>query len=99
VDVDLVLVTATVTTRDGRLVNGLARENFQVIEDKIPQDIVYFSTEDTPLSECGNHLDISGSMKDKLKTAVETATVFYESLAHPLGVGTGRQGYLYAVMA
>jgi len=75
VDVDLVLATVTVTLRDGRFVTGLEKENFKLSEDKVPQDIVYFSSEDIPLS-VGIILDVSGSMKDKLKTAVEAAITF-----------------------
>jgi Ca-activated chloride channel family protein len=73
--VDLVLANVTVTLRDGRFVTGLEKENFKLAEDKVPQDIVYFSSEDIPVS-VGIILDVSGSMKDKLKTAVEAAVTF-----------------------
>src|ERR1700752_3871642 len=59
VDVDLVLVTATVTAQDGRFVTGLEKENFKVAEDKVPQDIAYFSSEDIPVS-VGIIFDVSG---------------------------------------
>jgi len=75
VDVDVVLATATVTDRDGRFVTGLEKENFKISEDKVPQDIVYFSSEDVPVS-VGIIFDVSGSMKDKLKTAVQAALTF-----------------------
>jgi Ca-activated chloride channel family protein len=75
VDVDLVLANVTVTDRNGRFVTGLERENFKLVEDKVPQEIAYFSSEDIPLS-VGIILDVSGSMKDKLKTAVEAAITF-----------------------
>jgi len=75
VDVDLVLATVTVTDRSGRFVSGLEKENFKLSEDKVPQEITYFSSEDIPLS-VGIILDVSGSMKDKLKTAVEAALTF-----------------------
>jgi Ca-activated chloride channel family protein len=74
-DVDLVLATVTVTDRSGRFVTGLEKENFKLTEDKVPQEITYFSSEDVPLS-VGIILDVSGSMKDKLKTAVEAAITF-----------------------
>jgi Ca-activated chloride channel family protein len=77
-DVDLVLATATVSTPDGRLVTGLEKEHFSVTEDKIGQDIVYFSAEDAPLS-VGIIFDVSGSMKYKLKTAIEAAITFMKS--------------------
>lgn len=75
VDVDLVLTTVTVTDRTGRYVTGLEKENFTLTEDKVPQDLLYVSSEDIPLS-VGIILDVSGSMKDKLKTAVEAAITF-----------------------
>src|SRR5262245_55041080 len=75
VDVDIVLANVTVTLRDGRFVTGLEKENFKLFEDKVPQEITYFSSEDIPLS-VGIILDVSGSMKDKLKTAVEAAITF-----------------------
>lgn len=78
IDVDLVLATVTVTDREGRFVTGLDKENFKISEDKVPQDIVYFSSEDIPVS-VGIVFDISGSMKDKLKTAVEAAITFLKS--------------------
>ena len=75
VDVDVVLATVTVTDKAGRFVTGLEKENFKVSEDKVAQEISYFSSEDIPLS-VGIILDVSGSMKDKLKTAVEAAITF-----------------------
>jgi len=78
IDVDLVLATVTVTDRNGRFVTGMDKENFKISEDKVPQDITYFSSEDIPLS-VGIILDVSGSMKDKLKTAVEAAITFMKS--------------------
>ncbi len=75
VDVDVVLATATVTDRDGRFVTGLEKENFKIAEDKVQQEITYFSSEDVPVS-VGIVFDISGSMKDKMKTAVQAAMTF-----------------------
>jgi Ca-activated chloride channel family protein len=75
VDVDVVLATATVTADDGRFVSGLEKENFKIYEDKVPQEIAYFSSEDIPVS-VGIIFDVSGSMKDKLKTAVDAAFTF-----------------------
>jgi Ca-activated chloride channel family protein len=75
VDVNLVLATATVTDREGRYVTGLEKENFKISEDKVPQDILQFSSEDIPVS-VGIVFDVSGSMKDKMKTAVQAAITF-----------------------
>jgi Ca-activated chloride channel family protein len=75
VDVDLVLVNATVTDPQNRYVTGLEQGHFQIWEDKVEQEIAYFSSEDVPLS-VGIIFDISGSMKDKLSVARDAAVTF-----------------------
>jgi VWFA-related protein len=61
VDVDVVQVTATVTDGSGRFVRGLARNEFRVLEDKVPQRITHFAAENVPL-ELVVAIDISDSM-------------------------------------
>lgn len=75
VDVDLVLLNATVTDSSNRFITGLQKDHFQVWEDKIEQDILYFSAEDVPLS-VGIVFDISGSMENKLIPARNAASTF-----------------------
>jgi len=75
VDIDLVLLTATVKDRANKYVAGLTKENFQVWEDKTEQQIQYFSEEDVPLS-VGIVFDISGSMANKLAAARLAASTF-----------------------
>ena len=75
VDVDLVLLHASVTDRRNKFVNGLEKEHFRVWEDKIEQQIEYFSTESVPLS-VGIIFDVSGSMEDKLTYARAAANTF-----------------------
>ena len=78
VDVDLVLVNATVSDSLGRMVTDLGREHFQLWEDKVEQKIEYFSAEDIPLS-IGLIFDATGSMKDKISTARDAATTFLKT--------------------
>jgi Ca-activated chloride channel family protein len=78
IDVDLVLVNATVTDSLNRYVSGLDPEHFQIREDKIEQKIEYFSAEDVPVT-VGLIFDVSGSMKDKISTAREAAQTFLKS--------------------
>ncbi|MBI4472204.1 MAG: VWA domain-containing protein [Acidobacteria bacterium] len=78
IDVDLVLVTATVTDPQNRFVTGLEQENFQVFEDRVEQKIEYFSSEDVALT-VGIVFDVSGSMKDKLSTARDAAVTFLKT--------------------
>jgi Ca-activated chloride channel family protein len=78
IDVDLVLVNATVTDSLNRYVSGLGEEHFQIWEDKVEQKIEHFSAEDVPIS-VGIIFDVSGSMKDKIGTAREAAATFIRS--------------------
>jgi Ca-activated chloride channel family protein len=78
-DVDLVLVNATVTeSLKNRPVRGLDKKDFQVYEDKVEQKIAYFSSEDVPVS-VGIIFDVSGSMKDKITAAQRAAATFFKS--------------------
>jgi len=78
IDIDLVVLNAAVTDRDGRPVTGLDKNQFHVWEDKVQQDIQYFSTEQIPAS-VGVVFDISGSMADKLPVAREAVAKFLSS--------------------
>ena len=77
-DVNLVLVPAVVTDRKGATVNGLTRDNFRVLENKVPQDIVALSNQDAPCS-IGIVLDLSGSMRTKLRAATDAVRAFLET--------------------
>ena len=78
IDVDLVLVNATVTDSLNRYVSGLESNHFQIWEDKLEQKIEYFSAEDVPIS-IGVIFDVSGSMKDKISTARQAAATFLKT--------------------
>jgi len=78
IDVDVVLVNATVTDSLNRYVSGLESEHFQIWEDKVEQKIETFSAEDVPVS-VGVIFDVSGSMKDKIDTARVAANTFLKS--------------------
>src|ERR1700756_3667905 len=78
VDVDLVLVNATVSDSKGRMVTGLEQENFRVWEDKVEQKVEYFSSEDTPMS-IGLIFDATGSMEDKISRARDAAVSFLKT--------------------
>jgi Ca-activated chloride channel family protein len=59
--IELTSVAATVVDRDGRLVTGLTRDDFDVFEDGTRQPITQFTNERVPLS-LGVLLDTSDSM-------------------------------------
>lgn len=77
-DVNLVLVPTVVTDRKGAAVSGLTRDNFTVLEDKVPQPIVSLGNEDAPCS-VGIVLDLSGSMRTKLRAATDALRAFLEA--------------------
>src|SRR5262245_61602999 len=78
VDVDMVMINASVTTADNKLVTNLKASDFQVFEDRIEQSIRYFSTEEQPLS-LGIVFDISHSMQNKIELAREAAQTFLQT--------------------
>lgn len=73
--VELVMVPVTITDDLNRPILGLDQENFQLFENKKPQQIKNFSSEDMPVS-IGIILDTSGSMGDKLERAREAVHQF-----------------------
>ena len=77
-DVNLVLVSGSVTDPMQRLVTGLAPENFEIFEGKKAQPIRHFSREDAPVS-VGIILDTSGSMKDKMERVREAVNQFCQA--------------------
>jgi Ca-activated chloride channel homolog len=78
VDVNLVLVSVTITDPMNRLVTGLDKENFMVFEGKDQQDIRHFSSEDSPVS-IGVIFDMSGSMASKIERAREAVVEFFKT--------------------
>src|SRR5579863_1635264 len=77
-NVDLVVLQATVRDHKGAPVPGLLKENFQVYEDKAPQQIESFSHEDVPVT-VGLVVDNSGSMRSKRSDVIAAAMAFVRS--------------------
>ena len=78
VNVDLVVLQATVGGRDGAFAPDLAERNFAVYEDGVRQTIKLFRHEDAPVT-VGLAIDHSGSMRAKLPEVVAAARTFVES--------------------
>ena len=78
VDVNLVVLHATVRDKKGGFVSGLRSEDFQVYEDRIPQKTRFFSHEDVPVT-VGLVVDHSGSMRSKFTDVVTAALDFARS--------------------
>jgi len=78
VDVDLVVLQATVLDKKGGFVSGLTERNFRVFENDVPQTIRNFEHEDVPVA-VGLIVDNSGSMQRKRKDVVAAALAFVHS--------------------
>jgi Ca-activated chloride channel family protein len=78
VDVPLVLVPVHVITPLGASVTTLKQENFRLFEDNVAQTIRAFVKEDAPVS-VGLLFDTSGSMRTKIRKAVDAAAEFFKS--------------------
>jgi len=77
-NVDLVLVSVTVTDDWNRIVTGLEKENFAVMEGNEVQEVRHFSSEDAPIS-LGVIFDMSGSMAEKIIKAREAVVEFFKT--------------------
>ena len=87
VDVDVIQVTAVVTSNDGRFVPRLTQRDFRVLEDDRPQPITSFASEDIPL-ELVTAIDVSSSMEEALPHVRTAAKTFLAGLAaHGQGHG------------
>jgi Ca-activated chloride channel homolog len=76
--VEMVVLNATVRDHRGVLVSGLAKEDFQVYEDGIPQQIERFSHEDIPVA-VGLIIDNSTTMGPKRPEVIASALAFAHS--------------------
>lgn len=76
---DLVLIPVTVTDNLNRFVLGLQKEDFQLFEDGVEQNVSLFSGEDAPLS-VGLVFDKSGSMAYKLGSSRDASVQLLNAL-------------------
>ncbi len=81
-DVEVVNILATVRDRKGRYVADLSRQDFDVYEDGVKQNIEYFNYESgeqaQPLTIV-MLIDTSGSVKDKLRFEQQAASEFLQA--------------------
>jgi len=75
---DLVSLPVTVTDAYNRLVTGLDSHHFEIYEDKVKQEISFFSDDDAPVN-LGIVFDVSGSMKGKLDRARDALKAFIQT--------------------
>lgn len=80
-NVDMVRLPVTIVNKDGNFVNGLAEDNFRVLENNTPQKISAFSHADIPIS-VGLVIDNSGSMRSK-RARVNAAAMTFVQTSNP----------------
>jgi Ca-activated chloride channel homolog len=80
-DVDLVVLHVTVTDQKGDFVPDLTRNEFQIFEDKIQQNVSMFSRDDIPVT-MGLVIDNSGSMREK-RAQVNAAAMTFVRTSNP----------------
>ena len=78
VNVDLVVLNATVRDSKGRFAPDLGEQDFAVYEDGVRQSISLFRHEDIPVT-VGLVVDHSSSMKPKIRDVIAAARTFVES--------------------
>jgi len=78
VDVNLVVLHATVLDKKGHMVNDLGQTDFRVVEDGIAQKLSVFSHADIPVT-MGIVIDDSGSMKEKRQSVNASAVTFVKT--------------------
>jgi Ca-activated chloride channel family protein len=78
VNVDLVVLHATVRNRNGGFASDLQQQDFAVYEDGVRQSIRLFRHEDIPVT-VGLVIDHSGSMKLKLPEVITAARTFVQT--------------------
>ncbi|NBO65118.1 MAG: VWA domain-containing protein [Acidobacteria bacterium] len=69
---DLVVLDVSVIDQNNNPIFDLKKEDFQVLEDKVPQSIEDVSRSEVPVS-LGLVIDTSGSMRAKLQTVTDAA--------------------------
>lgn len=78
---DSVVLTVTVTDKNGRVVRGLDKSAFSIYDSKNPQEISFFAAEDEPVS-IGILFDLSGSMKRNALEIVREALLRFIRLSN-----------------
>src|SRR5215831_18287768 len=75
----LVNLNVKATDKGGKVMPGLGKDDFQLFEDGVRQDITFFEPNTSPVNLL-LLLDLSGSTKDKMKVMRKAARKFIDSL-------------------
>jgi Ca-activated chloride channel family protein len=78
INTKLVNVTVSVNDKLGRYVTNLTKDDFEVFDDGVKQDIVFFSDDDAPIS-LGIVYDVSGSMENFSSRSLSMLRYFFDN--------------------
>ena len=82
VNVNLVNVFCSARDNHGRFITNLTKDNFEIFDNKKPQDIRYFSqVKDLPLT-IGLLVDVSRSQENLIQVEREAAYEFFQQVLH-----------------
>src|SRR5215467_3722626 len=81
INTKLVNLTVSVNDKLGRFVAGMSKEDFEIFDDNVKQDIAFFSDDDAPIS-LGIVYDVSGSMGNFSSRAQSMLRSFFDN-SHP----------------
>lgn len=82
INTDLVTMTVSVTDANGRFVSGLEKKDFTISDNKVAQQITFFSDDDVPAS-VGIVFDVSGSMSGQKIIKAKEALASFIHTSHP----------------
>ena len=82
VAVEEILLNVSVEDAAGRQITDLAKEDFQVLQDGVPQEIKYFGHENVPISVV-LLIDISGSMEGSPLVEAKVAALAFLNESRP----------------
>jgi Ca-activated chloride channel homolog len=79
VDATLVNIPVTVSDAQGRFIQGLKAEDFDLYEENVRQEITFFSNESMPFN-VALVIDVSGSIRENVRPIQQAATAFINKL-------------------
>ncbi len=82
-DVSRVNLLFTVADKKGRFVTDLKKEDFEIVENKKPQNVLEFTAESNLPLRLGILIDTSNSIRERFRFEQEAAVAFVDSLMRP----------------
>jgi Ca-activated chloride channel family protein len=79
IETEVISVPVTVNDRRGRFIPGLKQQDFEVLEDNIPQELTSFTIEESGIA-AELLIDVSGSMSYRLEEAKRAAQQFVQQM-------------------